>query len=103
MTKQMTITIESESLWILHSRSSRRAWCPACAAEAEVISLEPGSLLSQEGPALEQWLKSEEVHRAQAPDGSVLICLSSLLNRVQNTKPADCGIPRLPNNEKERT
>jgi len=102
MTKQTTITIETKSLLVLCSRSSRRAWCPVCGVEAEVIVVERGLLSSQEAPAFDQLLNSGEVHRADAPDGSILICLSSLLNRVQNTKPANCGIPRLPNNEKER-
>jgi hypothetical protein len=102
MTKQTTITIETKSLLVLRSRNSRRAWCPLCGSEAEVIVVEPGGLSNQEGPTLDWVLKSEKVHRAKAPDGSMLICLSSLLNRVQNTKPATRGIPRLANPEKER-
>jgi hypothetical protein len=102
MTRRTTITIETKSLLVLRSRSSRRCWCPVCGAEAEVIAIAPGDLLSQEVPAFAQWLKSEEVHRAEAPDGSLLICLTSLLNRVQNTQPGNCGTPRLPNTEKER-
>jgi hypothetical protein len=103
MTKQTTITIETKSLLVLRSRSSRRDWCPVCGAEVEVIAIEPNGLSGQELPAFAQWLKSEAVHRTQAPDGSVLICLGSLLNRVQNTKPADCGILQSPNRKKERT
>jgi hypothetical protein len=37
-----------------------------------------------EQPALEQWLNAGELHRSQAADGSALICLDSLLARVQN-------------------
>jgi hypothetical protein len=48
------------------------------------------------------YASSGEVHRVGASDGSVLICLSSLLNRVQNAKPANCGNPQLPNTQKER-
>jgi hypothetical protein len=103
MTKQTTITIETKSLLVFRSRSSMRAWCPACRAEADVILVEPAGFSSQEATAFGQWLKSEEVHRAEAPDGSLLICLGSLLNRVQNIKPADCGLPQLPKSEKERT
>ena len=87
MAKQTKITIETDSLLILRSRSSRRAWCPLCAAEGEMIALENVGLVSNlERPALEEWLNAGELHRLQAGDGSVLICLNSLLACVQNTK-----------------
>ena len=38
-------------------------------------------------PALtEEWINSGELHRLQRDDGSVLICLNSLLARVRNTQ-----------------
>jgi hypothetical protein len=87
MAKQTKITIETDSLLILRGRSSRRAWCPRCAAEEEMITLENVGVISNlEQPALEEWLNSEELHRSQAADGSALICLNSLLARVQKTK-----------------
>jgi|SRR5215469_8792758 len=97
MAKQTTITIETSSLLILRSRNARGAWCPACGAEVEMIELS-----NPEMSAFGQWLDSGEVHRSEAPDGASLICLNSLLARVQTTKPANCGLPRLPNTEKER-
>lgn len=97
MAKQTTITIEKNSLLILHSRNAKGAWCPVCCAEVEMIFLS-----NQEMSALGQWIESEEVHRSQAADGTTLICLNSLLARVQATKSANCGVPRLPNTEKER-
>jgi hypothetical protein len=87
MAKQTKITIETDSLLILRSRSSSRAWCPLCSAEGEMIALENVGLVSNlERPALEEWLNAGELHRLQAGDGSILICLNSLLARVQNTK-----------------
>ncbi len=87
MAKQTTITIETDSLLMLRGRRSSRAWCPLCAAEGEMIALESVGVISNlEQPALEEWLNSGELHRSQAADGSELICLNSLLARVQNTK-----------------
>jgi hypothetical protein len=87
MAKQTKITIETDSLLILRSRNSRREWCPLCAADGEMIALENAGVISNlERPALEEWLNSGNLHRSQAADGSVLICLNSLLARVQNTK-----------------
>lgn len=45
-----------------------------------------GVISNLDGPAVEEWLNSGELHRSQAADGSSLICLNSLLARVQNPK-----------------
>jgi hypothetical protein len=92
MAKQTRITIETDSLLILRSRSSRRAWCPRCAAEVETIALENAGVVSNlEPPALEEWLNSGELHRLQATDGSTLTCLNSLLAGVQRTTTSQPG------------
>jgi hypothetical protein len=52
-----------------------------------MIALENAGVVSNlDQPALEEWLNSEELHRSRATDGSTLICLNSLLARVQKTK-----------------
>lgn len=85
MARQTKITIETDSLLILRARHSQRAWCPRCAAETEIIALENVGVMSNlDRPALEEWLNSEELHRLPTPEGSQLICLNSLLARVQN-------------------
>jgi hypothetical protein len=87
MVKQTKITIETDSLLILQGGNSRRAWCPLCGAESEMLALENAGVISNlEKPALEEWLNSGELHRSATADGSALICLNSLLARVQNTK-----------------
>jgi hypothetical protein len=87
MAKQTKIMIETDSLLILRGQSSTRAWCPLCAAEVETIALENAGVISNlEPPELQEWLNSEELHWLQAVDGSPLICLNSLLDRVQKTK-----------------
>jgi len=81
MGKRTTITIETSSLLILHSRSTVRSWCAKCAAEEQMIALDKTG-----ERALEQWLNSGELHRSQTDGGSWFICLNSLLACVQNTK-----------------
>jgi hypothetical protein len=86
MAKRTKITIETDSLLILRGRSSLRAWCDRCAAEVEMVALEATAVISNlERPELEEWLSSGELHRLQAANGSALICLNSLLARVQKT------------------
>jgi hypothetical protein len=104
MAKQTTITIETKSLLILHSRSSRAAYCPDCGAEVEMIAFDDNGVISSlDRAALEQWLNSGELHHADAADGSSLICLNSLAARVRNTNPANRGLARLLDTKKERT
>ena len=86
MAKQTKITIETESLLVLHGRTSIRAWCPQCRSEEEMVALESTAVMSNLAPdAIMQWFASQELHHSQAADGSPLICLNSLLKRVRST------------------
>ena len=88
MAKQTKITIETDSLLVLRGGASLRAWCRKCATETEMIPIEGVGVVSNLAPAeVEAWLESEEIHRSQAADGAQLICLNSLVKRVQ-TKTA---------------
>ena len=105
MAKRMTITIETTSLLILRSKSSREAWCPVCRARVEMVFFEDIGYLTEHAPVLSQWLVSGEVHRVESVDGSSFVCLDSLLARALKNNPACCGVPQLPNTKtnKERT
>jgi hypothetical protein len=88
MAKQTKVVIQTDSLLILRGWSSTRTWCPLCAAEAEMIALETIGIISNlDKSALDVWMNSEELHRIQTVGGSTLICLASVLARVQNPKP----------------
>jgi hypothetical protein len=68
----------------------------------ETIAMEDTGVITNLGrSALEEWLNSEELHRLQAADGSAVTCLNSLLARVQNKKPANCGTRGCPTGNKE--
>ena len=87
MPKQITITIETNSVLVLQGRSARSAWCPLCAAETEVIALEKAGVISGlKFPALDEWLNSNLLHRLQVAGDCELICLTSLLACVRRTK-----------------
>src|SRR5580658_11186210 len=87
VTKLTRITIETDSLLVVHGRSSDRVWCRQCEAEVGAIALENVGVISNlERAALEEWLNSGELQRVETADGSTLICLNSLLDRVRNKK-----------------
>ena len=85
MAKQVTITIETNSLVVLNARSSGRMWCPRCGTEGEVLRLNPRNSESEAGWEILQRLAARsDVHYQQAPDGSALICLNSLVSFVHD-------------------
>ena len=87
MAKQITITIETDSMLILRGKSSRRTWCTECAGEQEMIALEnAGVAFDLTQPAVEEWFHTGRIHGSQAPDGRSLICLKSLLGSVRILK-----------------
>jgi hypothetical protein len=54
-----------------------------------MIPIEGMGVISNLAPAeVQEWLESETIHRSQAGDGAQLICLNSLLKRIQKTKTA---------------
>ena len=73
--KHTRITIRQDGLLVLRSRIVRRAWCPACGAEGDMVT----------GVSQNRWLDSLPLHRSQAADGTPLICMKSLLG-VANTR-----------------
>jgi hypothetical protein len=86
MAKQMTLTVETDSLLIIHG-TARSGWCQRCATEVEILALQDfGSISDLERQALEGWLRTGGVHQVDSEDGSTLICLNSMFVRVRNTK-----------------
>ena len=88
MAKQTRITVVTDSLLVLRSLRPLLAWCPECFSETEMIPLEGLGVISNlSAKEVESWLDSELIHRSKAIDGTLLICLSSLLERVRTMTP----------------
>jgi hypothetical protein len=95
MARTMTITIETSSLMVLRAGGSMRAWCPQCAAVAEMVSLRSFGVISNlDRSAVEEWLNSGHIHRNEAADGSATVCLNSLLDHLTGGNPAERGMAR---------
>lgn len=89
MAKLTKITVETDSLLVLRGQIPRRAWCPECGAEAEMIPLDDVGVVSNQSPAeVRAWLESEELHHSRAANGAPMICLNSMLKRVRKAKTA---------------
>lgn len=89
MAKQTKVTIETQSLVLLMGGGSLRAWCPRCQAEGEMIPIEAVAVISNLTPVgVEAWIKSDELHHSRSTDDAPLICLNSLLKRLQRATTA---------------
>jgi len=85
MARRTTIRITTETLLI--SEESEAPRCPICGGV--MVALEQGRLL--DGVAIEwlnRWLESGAVHHSDLRGVPNLICLHSLLDRLQNNNPA---------------
>lgn len=73
------ITVETETLTVIRRAVLERAWCPACAAETDVIRLNRQSLGEASAVQLRQWADTGRLHRLHADSDIQQICLPSLL------------------------
>jgi hypothetical protein len=87
MARLTRIKIETESLLVLRGRKSLRTYCSQCGAEAEMIPLNDVGVVSNLSLAeVQAWLESPDLHHTKTADGTALICLNSMLKRVQRTR-----------------
>lgn len=86
MSKRTTITVETETLVILHSKNAGWSWCAECAVQ--VRTLRPADLPQLASPDLSPThtsVSTPGLHWIRAPDGAVRLCLNSLLAWIQTT------------------
>ena len=87
MARETRLTIETESLLILRGRSPLWAWCREWGGRVEMIPLDGVGVISNlTSSEVELWMQSEDLHHTTTSDGASLICLNSMLKRVQNQK-----------------
>ena len=87
MGKLTKIRIETDSLMVLKGRASMHAWCPQCQTEGEMLPLEGIAIVTNLARSeTQEWIESDELHHVESQDGGVLICLNSMLKRMQSTR-----------------
>jgi len=97
--KTTRITIETESLVVVHRGKTIVTWCPVCCAEAEAMTLE-GDSLGEDFPStlLRDLLAAGKLHLWSADGGPDRICLTSLLRCFESEDarrlPTPKPIPR---------
>ena len=81
--RRMQITIETDEVTIIRRRHPRHTWCPECACEVEVVGMEEaGVRAGMTERALRNCAQSQGWHLSDAGDGTLLVCLKSLLKTL---------------------
>lgn len=75
------ITVETETLVLVRRAKAVLAWCPDCRAEVDVIALDK---LTEPVTAaqIHEWFGANDLHFWQMAEGSVRICVKSLLQSL---------------------
>ena len=93
--KTTKITIETESLLVVHKTKTVVTWCPVCCAEVETMTLTADGLGNGIPAALlENWLRTGMLHLWRHAEGSDQVCLPSLLQCFQAESVPRLGTPK---------
>ena len=79
--KTTRITIETESLLVVHRGKAIVTWCPVCCVDVEAMTLE-GDFLGEDiipSSLLRDWLAAGKLHLWSPHGGPARICVTSLL------------------------
>jgi hypothetical protein len=81
---RMLITIQTDEVTIIRRRHhARHTWCRECAGEVEVVGMEEaGVLAGMTTQALRDCAKTQGWHLSNSGDGTLLVCLASLLKTM---------------------
>jgi len=81
--KRTEITVETDQVLIIRQRRSGvRAWCDGCAEQVKMARAEEAAALAGvTARTIYRWVEAEKVHFTETPDGSLFICLNSLLKK----------------------
>lgn len=88
--KRTEITVETERILVIRRRyRAIEAWCDSCAEQ--VVMIRPDQAAAVSGQSLRTIfgaIERSELHFMEQPDGMLLICLTSLLDRIREETDA---------------
>lgn len=78
--KTIRMTVETETLMIVHRAKVVLAWCPDCHAEVAVITVNlDATVYPFTATQIREWLDTGKLHWWQPANGPAQICVPSLL------------------------
>jgi hypothetical protein len=80
MLRTTRITVETDTSMVVRRASVTVAWCPECSAQVDIITFAPDSLAEPATSAeLDRWISTGKLHLWHSPEGTVQMCVNSLL------------------------
>jgi hypothetical protein len=78
--RRIEITVETERVVIIWRNPPTRAMCQECGSEADMLDMTTAAeLIGMTDRTLRDLVDAQELHLGQSPDGSLRLCLESLL------------------------
>jgi len=78
--KSIRITVETDTLLVVHRANAVSTWCPRCGSKVDAITLTPDSFAEPAAAAeMQQWLAAGKLHLWHSQEGAVQVCVNSLL------------------------
>jgi hypothetical protein len=79
----MDVTLESEPFPASHSERSSTPWCATCGSGFRMVTAFVATAMADVSfHRLYRWAETEEIHFSVTGEGSLFVCLDSLLERV---------------------
>lgn len=83
-TRRKRVTVETERVVVISRHTGVKGWCYACCEDVEMLGPEEAAAIS----GLSQMtifhrVESHQLHFTETPDGALLICLSSLMEKLK--------------------
>lgn len=84
--RRIEITVETTRVLAISQSRGRTDWCPACAAEVKLVTVDEGAVLAGvSARTLYRWVEAAKLHYAETPEGLLLVCLASLFTEAAST------------------
>jgi hypothetical protein len=78
--KRIEITFETDRVVIIRRNRPTRAQCQECGSEADMLDMTTAAeFIGMTDGMLRDLMNTQELHVGQSPDGSLRVCLESLL------------------------
>lgn len=79
-TRTIEITLETDEYFVIRKqRKIMSAWCPQCAREVRVVTVEEAvALTGISSRVIHRRAEAAQIHFTETPAGLLLVCLNSL-------------------------
>jgi hypothetical protein len=85
-TKRTEITIQTDRVLLIKRRKgSVLGWCPSCAQQVEMVSPDEAAVIARvSSRTIYRWVEAEKLHFIETSQGTLLICIGSLLKSTKS-------------------